>query len=216
MDERYVAFDVETPNAQNRRMSAIGVCVIEQGQIVQELDTLVDPETHFDPFNVALTGITPEMERGQPTFAALWQLLEPMLRGSILVAHNAPFDLRVLASCLHDSHIDWQPEAAYLCTCQMGKRAYPYLPNHKLNTLCDHLQLSLDHHKAGSDSRACALLLLNYLGKGPAARSLFAHLPLRGPENDPVLRLQIKRSRPVRAGSFYVCGFWPGIQRKKR
>ena len=69
MDERYVAFDVETPNAQNRRMSAIGVCVIEQGQIVQELDTLVDPETHFDPFNVALTGITPEMERGQPTFA---------------------------------------------------------------------------------------------------------------------------------------------------
>ena len=84
MDERYVAFDVETPNAQNRRMSAIGVCVIEQGQIVQELDTLVDPETHFDPFNVALTGITPEMERGQPTFAALWQLLEPMLRGSIL------------------------------------------------------------------------------------------------------------------------------------
>ena len=84
MDERYVAFDVETPNAQNRRMSAIGVCVIEHGQIVQELDTLVDPETHFDPFNVALTGITPEMERGQPTFAALWQLLEPMLRGSIV------------------------------------------------------------------------------------------------------------------------------------
>ena len=74
--------------------------------------------------------------------------------------------LCVLASCLHDYHIDWQPEAAYLCTCQMGKRAYPYLPNHKLNTLCDHLQLSLDHHKAGSDSRACALLLLNYLEKG--------------------------------------------------
>ena len=150
MDERYVAFDVETPNAQNRRMSAIGVCVIEQGQIVQRKQVRQE-----------------EIAQGsQPTFAALWQLLEPMLRGSILVAHNAPFDLRVLASCLHDYHIDWQPEAAYLCTCQMGKRAYPYLPNHKLNTLCDHLQLSLDHHKAGSDSRACALLLLNYLEKG--------------------------------------------------
>ena len=37
MEERYVAFDVETPNAQNRRMSAIGVSVIENGQIVQEL-----------------------------------------------------------------------------------------------------------------------------------------------------------------------------------
>ena len=116
MEERYVAFDVETPNAQNRRMSAIGVSVIENGQIVQELYTLVDPQTHFDPFNIALTGITPEMERGQPDFPALWQLLEPMLRNSVLVAHNAPFDLRVLASCLHDYHIDWKPETVYLCT----------------------------------------------------------------------------------------------------
>ena len=37
MEQRYVAFDVETPNAQNRRMSAIGVSVIEGGQIVKEL-----------------------------------------------------------------------------------------------------------------------------------------------------------------------------------
>ena len=166
MEERYVAFDVETPNAQNRRMSAIGVSVIENGQIVQELYTLVDPQTHFDPFNIALTGITPEMVRGQPDFSALWQLLKPMLEESILVAHNAPFDLRVLASCLHDYHIDWKPEAAYLCTCQMGRKAYPYLQNHKLNTLCDHLRLELDHHNAGSESRACALLLLDYLEKG--------------------------------------------------
>lgn len=166
MEERYVAFDVETPNAQNRRMSAIGVSVIERGEIVQELYTLVDPQTHFDPFNIALTGITPEQVRGKPDFPALWQLLEPMLAGRILVAHNAPFDLRVLASCLHDYRIDWKPEAAYLCTCQMGRKAYPYLPNHKLNTLCDHLRLDLDHHNAGSDSRACALLLLDYLQKG--------------------------------------------------
>ena len=74
--------------------------------------------------------------------------------------------MRVLASCLHDYHIDWKPEAAYLCTCQMGRKAYPYLQNHKLNTLCDHLRLELDHHNAGSDSRACALLLLDYLEKG--------------------------------------------------
>ena len=43
MEERYVAFDVETPNAQNRRMSAIGVSVIERGEIryrgtIAELD----------------------------------------------------------------------------------------------------------------------------------------------------------------------------------
>ena len=74
MEERYVAFDVETPNAQNRRMSAIGVSAIENGQIVQELYTLVDPQTHFDPFNIALTGITPEMVRCPRAFSALWLL----------------------------------------------------------------------------------------------------------------------------------------------
>ena len=63
-------------------------------------------------------------------------------------------------------YIDWKPETVYLCTCQMGRRAYPYLQNHKLNTLCEHLRLELDHHNAGSDSRACALLLLDYLQKG--------------------------------------------------
>ena len=117
--------------------------------------------THDPYFSIWAPGDTPTAED-----TVHWSGTRKILRGSILVAHNAPFDLRVLASCLHDYHIDWQPEAAYLCTCQMGKRAYPYLPNHKLNTLCDHLQLSLDHHKAGSDSRACALLLLNYLEKG--------------------------------------------------
>lgn len=166
MEQRYVAFDVETPNSYNRRMSAIGVTVIENGEIVKDFYTLVDPETHFDPFNIALTGITPEMERGQPTFPVLWQLLAREFTGSILVAHNAPFDLRVLAYCLHDYGVDYVPQTAYLCTCQMGRRAYPDLPNHKLDTLCSHLGFALDHHHAGSDSRACAMLLLDYLQKG--------------------------------------------------
>ena len=149
MEERYVAFDVETPNAQNRRMSAIGVSVIERGEIVQELYTLVDPQTHFDPFNIALTGITPEQVRGQPDFPALWQLLEPMLAGRILVAHNAPFDLRVLASCLHD----YRPRPP------QRRQRQP-----RLRTFAARLS-----------------------AKGPAPGAVSAHLPLRGPENAPVL-----------------------------
>ena len=61
MEGRYIAFDVETPNYANDRMSAIGVTVVENGEIVGTYDTLVNPETYFDSFNVRLTGITPEM-----------------------------------------------------------------------------------------------------------------------------------------------------------
>ena len=68
---RYIVFDVETPNAANNRMSAIGLTVVEDGEILRELYTLVNPEASFDPFNIALTGISSASVRGKPTFPAL-------------------------------------------------------------------------------------------------------------------------------------------------
>lgn len=164
--ERFVVFDVETPNSANDRMSAIGVTVVENGQIVRQLDTLVDPETHFDPFNIDLTGITPQQVRGKPNFPMLWQLLEPIFRDSILVAHNAPFDMSVLARCLCHYGIVWHSYPQYLCTCQVGRKHLAYLPNKKLNTICQHLNIPLEHHQAGSDSAACAKILIHYLQQG--------------------------------------------------
>ena len=163
MPERYIAFDVETPNYANDRMSAIGITVVENGVIVDEFATLVNPESRFDYFNVQLTGITPEMAAEAPTFLELWPTIVPILDSGLLIAHNASFDMSVLAKCLRAYGICWRPCADYACTVQMGRRCYPQLPNHKLNTLCDYLDIRLDHHQAGSDSHACAELLINYL-----------------------------------------------------
>ena len=58
MASRYIVFDTETPNSRNNRMSAIGISVVEDGVITREFATLVNPEAHFDPFNIQLTGIT--------------------------------------------------------------------------------------------------------------------------------------------------------------
>lgn len=166
MSERYIAFDVETPNYANDRISAIGISVIENGHIIHNFYTLVNPEAHFDSFNIQLTGITPEMVTDKPTFPMLWEEIRPLMDSGLLIAHNAPFDMGVLAQCLNDYGIEWQPFTYYACTCVMGQACYPNLNNHKLNTLCDHLRLELDHHNAGSDSRACAELLLDYIRHG--------------------------------------------------
>lgn len=163
---RFVAFDVETPNSYNDRISGIGVAIVEDGEIVEEFATLVDPETYFSNFNIQLTGITPEAVEGAPTFGELWPTLERLFSDGVLVAHNAPFDMSVLAKCLRAYGVEWQDTASYLCTCQMGRRCYPELPNHRLNTLCGHLGIALAHHQADSDSRACAKLLIDYLGQG--------------------------------------------------
>ena len=166
MKERYIAFDVETPNAANDRMSAIGIAVVEGGSVVDEVSTLVNPEEHFDRFHVELTGITPEQAAEAPAFPDLWREIRPVMDSGLLVAHNAPFDMAVLGKCLRAYGIPWHGTVRYACTCQMGRRLLPHLPNHRLNTLCDYWDVPLDHHRAGSDSRACGELLLHYLSTG--------------------------------------------------
>lgn len=166
MIERYIAFDVETPNGANDRMSAIGISVIEDNEIVREFDTLINPETHFDRFNIQLTGITPYLVEDAPTFGQLWLLIEPLMSSGVLVAHNAPFDLGVLARCLRAYGIAWKPQADYVCTCRMSRACYPQLENRRLNTLCDHLGIALDHHKASSDAHACAEIFCRCRQKG--------------------------------------------------
>ncbi len=166
MQDRYIVFDVETPNYANDRISAIGITVVQGDAILQEYFSLVNPEVRFDKFNIQLTGITPDMVKDQPTFPMLWQQIMPIMDSGLLIAHNAPFDLGVLAKCLHDYEIPWQSDVMYACTCVMGRACYPQLYNHKLNTLCDYLGINLHHHNADSDSLACANLLRDYIRQG--------------------------------------------------
>ena len=162
---RYIAFDVETPNRLNHRMSAIGIAVAEDGAIVEEFYSLVDPETDFDPFNTWLTGISEESVKDAPTFPELWPKIEGLMSGGVLVAHNATFDLGVLRRCLDDYDIAWKKSVPYLCTVQMGRRLLPGV-SHRLNELCCYYDIPLDHHHAGSDSCACAEILLHYIQSG--------------------------------------------------
>ena len=166
---RFIVFDVETPNRYNNRMSAIGIAVIEDGVIVNEYYSLVDPEQPFDYFNTRLTGISEETVMGAPTFPELWTRIEPLFSSGLLVAHNAVFDMGVLKKCLRDYEIDWRPYVRYICTVQMGRRLLPGI-SHKLNDMCDHYGISLCHHQADSDSRACAEILLHYLDAGADVR----------------------------------------------
>ena len=166
---RFTVFDVETPNRLSNRMSAIGITVIEDGAIADEFYSLVNPETHFDYFNTKLTGISEETVRNAPVFPELWTRIEPLMSEGLLVAHNAVFDMNVLKKCLCDYGIDWKPYARYICTVQMGRRLLPGM-SHKLNVLCDYYGIRLDHHKADSDSHACAEILLRYLESGTDIR----------------------------------------------
>lgn len=175
---RYIVFDVETPNRYNNRMSAVGIAVIENGAVTEEFFSYVDPETWFDRFNTQLTGIDKNTVAGAPNFPALWEKIEPLMSSGILCAHNAVFDLGVLKKCLNDYGIEWKSTVKYCCTVQTGRKALPGI-SHKLNVLCEHYGIALDHHKADSDSRACAEILLRYFESGVQERDIIRSYRLR-------------------------------------
>jgi len=167
LGNRYIAFDVETPNRMNNRMSAIGISVVEDGRIADSFFSLVDPEQPFDWFNSMLTGINEETVFDAPSFPELWERIEPLLSSGILVAHNAAFDMGVLRKCLAAYEIEWRPTARAICTVTMGRSLLPGI-SHRLNDLCEYYGIRLDHHQADSDSRACAEILLRYIESGAA------------------------------------------------
>lgn len=163
---RYVCFDVETPNLRNDRMSSIGICIVENDRVAEKFYSLINPESHFDAFNIQLTGITPQMAAEAPTFSELWPTISPILKSGLLVAHNAQFDMSVLSKCLRAYDIPFSRQTQYACSCRMSKRIFPWMQNHKLDTVCRELGIELNHHNAASDATACAYILLNCLKRG--------------------------------------------------
>ena len=166
--DRFIVFDVETPNRYNDRISAIGITVVENGTVTDSFFSYVNPETFFDPFNTKLTGISESTVATAPSFPELWRKIEPIMSSGILVAHNALFDLGVLKKCLDDYGFVWKKEVEYCCTVQMGRKLLPDM-GHGLNSICDYYGIHLVHHQADSDSMAAAKILLRYMKGGVQA-----------------------------------------------
>lgn len=161
--EKIIAFDVETPNAANDSMCSIGITVLENGCLADEYYYLVNPQTHFDDFNVHFHGISPKMVEDALTFPQLWDKIGGLMTSGVLAAHNAPFDMAVLSKSLRRFGI-YVPPVEYVCSLSMARRCKKGLGRYTLDSLSDYYGIALDHHNAGSDARACACLVQIFAG----------------------------------------------------
>ena len=84
----FVAIDVETANADMASICQIGVAKYNNGVLVEEWSSLVDPEDYFDFINIGIHGITEEDVVGKPTFSELVNQVSSFLNGSICVSHT--------------------------------------------------------------------------------------------------------------------------------
>lgn len=162
---RIVVFDVETPNFNNDRICSIGITIIEDDKVVSNVNYLVNPECGFDYRNINIHGIRPEDVVSAPKFPEIWKMIREDFLSSLLVAHNAIFDLGVLKKTLYYYGFE-EPLVYYVDTLRIARVMLKDTLNHKLPTLCGYYDIELNHHDSGSDSNACAELLLNLIKDG--------------------------------------------------
>ena len=165
-DAGFVVFDLETTGAKTPpcRVTEIGAYRVKNGEIVEEFHTLVNPETPIPFFISMLTGITDEMVKDAPKFSEVADKFLRFIGDSVLVAHNAGFDMRFLNHEVGRLFEDYRLGNPSMCTVQLSRKLLPDVENHKLKTLAEHYNVALvNHHRANEDAYATARIFINLL-----------------------------------------------------
>ncbi len=157
----FVAMDFETANRTSESACSLALVMVRDNKVVDEYYTLINPEVPFDPGNIRIHGIHPADIKDAPTFPQIWPDFKDLFQPNTLVAaHNASFDNRVLKSMLTKYDI-LTPNFLSIDTLKTSRRLHPELPNHRLNTVSKALGIDLEHHHhALADSLACAKILI--------------------------------------------------------
>jgi DNA polymerase-3 subunit epsilon len=163
-DITFCIVDLETTGgsaAAGSAITEIGAVKVRGGEVVSEFQTLVNPQTTIPPFIAVLTGITDAMVAAAPTVAqALPSFLE-FARGSVLVAHNAPFDIGFLQHYAASLGHPW-PAFEVIDTARLARRVLTRddAPNCKLATLSRLFHSpTTPIHRALDDARATVHVL---------------------------------------------------------
>jgi DNA polymerase-3 subunit epsilon len=157
---RWACVDLETTGAspEFHRIVEVGIVQIDDGVIVDEWSTLVDPEVPMPPGIADFTGITDEMVAGAPTFAQVADEVLARCAGRTFVAHNARFDYGFLRAEFRRTH--QQFSAPMLCTVKLSRRLYPDFHEHNLDAVLErHALTPRPRHRALPDAQIVAEFL---------------------------------------------------------
>ncbi len=157
LDSSFVVFDIETTGLSKykNRITEIGAVKVENGKITDTWSSFVNPGEPIPAEIVKLTGITDEMVADAPEIKDVIGDFLKFCEGSVLVAHNAPFDVGFMQ--VNAERCGARFDFCYLDTLTLARCMYPELNNHKLNTLAKHLHVMLEHHhRAVDDAKATA------------------------------------------------------------
>lgn len=160
----YTAIDFETADNGRDSACAIGLIKIHNNTIIDSYYALIKPPRSYIKY-AYFHGITWDMLKNQPTFAERWHEIANFIHDSTaFIAHNAQFDKGVLYNTAKTYNISL-PLLPFYCTLK-ASRQFLNLPKNSLDSVCQALNIELNHHHALSDAQACANIFLYFTKQG--------------------------------------------------
>lgn len=159
----FVVVDLETTGGSpaDAGITEFGAVKVRGGEVIGEFQTLVNPGMPIPPFIVALTGITDELVATAPSLAGVLPTFLEFARDTVLVAHNAPYDIGFLKGACAKHGQTW-PNNAVVDTARLARVALhrEEVPNCKLGTLAAYFRTTVSpSHRAFDDARATSDVL---------------------------------------------------------
>lgn len=156
----YAIIDIETTGgrANRDRITEIGIAVHDGEQVIDQFESLINPERTI-PYNITkLTGITQEMVEDAPKFFEVAKKIVEMTQGCVFVAHNVRFDYNFIRE--EFKRLGYTFSRRQLCTVRLSRKTFPGLKSYSLGNLIKHFNISVkDRHRAMADVMATVEVL---------------------------------------------------------
>ena len=169
-DTIFVSFDTETTgfSRDKDRMVEIGAVKFRgDGEVLATTNWLINPQRDIPFYATQVHGITTEMAAKAPVFAEVWPQFEAFCADTILLAHNATFDVRFVRAELERADIE-APAMPVADTLPLFRKWFPRALSHSLEPLSTYLGVAGDtYHRAEAD----AFHIVNIFNIGMKRRS---------------------------------------------
>ncbi len=161
INDTFVVFDLETTglSSKNDKIIEIGAIKIKEGSVIDSFSTFVNPGIRISDKIIELTSINNETVIEARSIDKVLPEFMEFIGDDILVAHNANFDVSFIKKNCRDMNLKCKNPV--MDTVLLSKFLIPELKRYKLNTICKHLDISLEnHHRAVDDAKATSEIML--------------------------------------------------------
>jgi len=164
----YTVFDTETTGLEpsnGDEIIQVGAVRIVNGRLLRQeiFDQIVDPRIPLKPEGIPIHGITEDMVRGQPTIDVVLPAFHEFCTDTVLVAHNAAFDMRFLQLKEDSTGIRFQQPV--LDTLLLSAVIHPNQESHRLESIAERLGINvIGRHTALGDSFVTGEVFLKMVG----------------------------------------------------